>query len=126
MQAIEPNFYQELISLCGFEDDPDFANQYDKKCWPAAKAKMAALISSKNQSDWNELLEGTDACYAPVLNMAEASNHPHNIARKNFINAGGYIQPAPAPKFSTTLQEVGEIPSLGQHTAEVLATLNKA
>ena len=123
VQAIEPNFYQELITLCGFGDDPDFANQYDKARWPSAKTKMTRLFLSKSQTDWNELLEGTDACYAPVLNIAEASSHPHNIARENFIRKGDYLQPAPAPKFSVTPQEVGDIPSVGQHTVEILAEL---
>ncbi len=82
--ALEPQFYQILINLLGLDDDPDFANQMDRKKWPSAKLKMVQLFKSKTRDEWCELLEGTDACFAPVLNFEEARAHPHNLARKTF------------------------------------------
>jgi alpha-methylacyl-CoA racemase len=120
VQALEPDFYQELIILCGFSDDPDFVEQHNQENWPAAKEKMSLLFASKTQAEWCQLLEGTDACFAPVLTLDEAANHPHNRARNNFQEIDGHIQPAPAPKFSKTPQNVGLIPALGQHTQEIL------
>jgi len=120
VQALEPDFYRELITLCDFADDPDFAEQHKQASWPAAKEKMAQLFASKTQAEWCKLMEGTDACFAPVLTLEEAANHPHNQARHNFQEIDGHIQPAPAPKFSKTPQEVGLIPAFGQHTQEII------
>jgi len=120
VQALEPDFYRELITLCGFADDPDFAEQHNKASWPAAKVKMSQLFASRTQAEWCDLLDGTDACFAPVLTLGEAVAHPHNRARSNFLENEGRIQPAPAPKFSKTPQNVGTVPSLGQHTREIM------
>jgi len=124
VQALEPNFYRELITRCGFEDDPDFSQQHNRKLWPAARQKMADLFSSKTQAQWCEILEATDACFAPVLTLSEAAEHPHNRERNNFLNTDGLLQPAPAPKFSGTPQEVGRIPLLGEHNERVLRQLD--
>jgi alpha-methylacyl-CoA racemase len=124
VQALEPNFYKQLITLCGFENDPDFTDQYSHDCWAAAREKMANLFASKPQAHWCELLEGTDACFAPVLSLTQAAAHSHNQARKNFLEVNGMLQPAPAPKFSATPQEVGVTPSPGQHTEDILRELN--
>lgn len=123
VQALEPDFYRELISICGFRDDADFAGQYDKACWPAARAKMADLFASQPQSHWCELLSGTDACFGPVLTLPEAAENEHIKARQCFLGAEGSLQPAPAPKFSATPQQVGAIPAVGQHSSEILAEL---
>jgi crotonobetainyl-CoA:carnitine CoA-transferase CaiB-like acyl-CoA transferase len=120
VQALEPDFYRELIILCGFADDPDFAKQHKRENWPAAKKKMAERFASKTQADWCELLEGSDACFAPVLSLDEAVAHPHNRARRNFLENEGCLQPAPAPKFSKTPQHMGSVPSLGQHAREIM------
>tara|TARA_R110001583_G_scaffold74100_7_gene205511 strand:+ start:20071 stop:21222 length:1152 start_codon:yes stop_codon:yes gene_type:complete len=124
VQALEPNFYRELISRCGFEQDPDFGQQHNRKLWPAARKKMAGLFAAKTQAQWCEILEGTDACFAPVLTLPEAAEHPHNQARNNFLNTDGLLQPAPAPKFSRTPQEVGGIPVSGEHNEAVLRQLD--
>ena len=126
VQALEPNFYRELIALCGFEDDPDFARQHDKKTWPAAREKMAVLFASKPRSHWCELLSGTDACFAPVLSLPEAAEDEHIRARECFVAGEGLLQPAPAPKFSATQQEVGDVPRSGEHTERILRSLGKA
>jgi len=123
--ALEPQFYQILIGLLGLDEDPDFANQMDRKKWPSAKLKMEQLFKSKTRDEWCELLEGTDACFAPVLNFEEARSHPHNAARKTFINPGGVLQPAPAPRFSSTALAIQSPPPLrGEHTEEILDGLN--
>ena len=126
VQALEPGFYRELIRLCGLQDDEVFANQHDVSNWPAAKEKMAELFSRKTQAQWCELLEGTDACFAPVLSLSEAVEHPHNVARGNFVDVDGVIQPAPAPKFSVTQQEIGSAPVPGQHADEILRELRES
>jgi alpha-methylacyl-CoA racemase len=126
VQALEPAFYQELIRLCGLQDDPAFAHQHDQANWPTAKAKMVELFSSKTQAQWCELLEGTDACFAPVLSLSEAAEHPHNVARGNFVDVDGLIQPAPAPKFSVTQQKIGATPTPGQHGQEIRQQLRQS
>ena len=119
--AIEPQFYALLLELAGI-DDPAFAAQMDPSSWPALKEKTAALFRTRSRDEWCRLLEGTDACFAPVLDMAEAPQHPHNVARAAFVEIGGVTQPAPAPRFSRTAPEIGITPALpGQHTAAVLA-----
>lgn len=123
VQALEPNFYQELISICGFADDPDFADQYDSSCWEVAKEKMSAFFGSRTQAECCSILEGTDACFAPILSLSEAANYPHNQARESFIRIDGVLQPAPAPKFSLTKQKVGSIPALGEHNDDVIRSL---
>jgi alpha-methylacyl-CoA racemase len=120
---LEPNFYTECMSLLGLGDDPVFANQWDTTQWPAGKEKLRALFLERTREEWCALLEGTDACFAPVLNMTEATQHPHNVARETFLNIDGIVQPAPAPKMSATPQEVGPCPIPGQHTVDVLADI---
>jgi alpha-methylacyl-CoA racemase len=126
VQALEPKFYRELVSLCGFAEDPDFARQYDTASWPAAREKMAALFKSQPRSHWCELLSGTDACFAPVLSLPEAAEDEHIRARECFVKGDAPLQPAPAPRFSLTPQEVGRVPRPGEHTEAILNSLDKA
>lgn len=100
--AIEPAFYAELRQRIGLDADPDFDAQMNPAGWPALKAKLAALFVTRPRDAWCALLEGTDACVAPVLSMAEAPQHPHNAARHTFAQVGGMVQPMPAPRFSAT------------------------
>ena len=119
--AIEPQFYAQLLALSG-ASDPEFAKQWSQSRWPQLKDKFAALFATRTRDDWCALLEGTDACVAPVLDMAEAPLHPHNQARSSFIEIDGVTQPAPAPRFSRTVPEAGASAATpGQHSAEVLA-----
>lgn len=119
--AIEPQFYAQLLALSG-ATDPDFQKQWSQKRWPELKGKFAALFATRTRDDWCALLEGTDACVAPVLDMAEAPHHPHNAARSTFIEIDGVTQPAPAPRFSRTAAEAGQGPAApGQHSAAILA-----
>jgi alpha-methylacyl-CoA racemase len=119
--ALEPQFYDQLVQLSG-AGDPEFAKQRRQSDWPRLRQKFAALFASRTRSQWCELLEGTDACFAPVLDMAEAPAHPHNRARRAFIEIDGVTQPAPAPRFSRTVPAAGAAPAApGQHSAAILA-----
>ncbi|GAB3398890.1 CoA transferase [Massilia agilis] len=99
--AIEPQFYEQLLALARAED-PAFANQWSQRDWPRLKDKFAALFKTRTRDEWCKLLEGSDACFAPVLDMAEAPDHPHNRERGTFMQVDGVTQPAPAPRFSRT------------------------
>jgi alpha-methylacyl-CoA racemase len=103
--SIEPQFYKELMEKTGISD-PAFAAQMDRDAWPALKAKLADVLKTKTRDEWDAIMQGSDVCYAPVLSIAEAPKHPHNAARKTFIEIDGVVQPAPAPRFSRTTAEV--------------------
>jgi alpha-methylacyl-CoA racemase len=119
--SIEPQFYAELLRLTGL-DGEDLPAQMDRSQWPALKERLAAVFRTKTRDEWCALMEGTDVCFAPVLSLGEAPEHPHNVARQTFIEVGGVRQPAPAPRFSRTRAEVERPPAhAGQHTDEVLA-----
>ena len=123
MGPIEPQFYQLLKELMGL-DEAVFGNQYDPERWPQLKDELQALFKTKTREAWCELLEGTDACVAPVLSMTEAPKHPHNVARNSFVEVGGDIQPAPAPKFSRSEAATPTpAPRQGEHTHALLAEL---
>lgn len=118
--AIEPQFYALLLERAGFTDSA-FNTQMDSRKWPELKEKCAVLFKTKTRQQWCDLMEGTDICFAPVLDMAEAPKHPHNQARANFTDIEGILQPAPAPRFSRTAPEVSRPPAApGQHSAEIL------
>ena len=100
--AIEPQFYALLLEKLGLRDDPEFRMQLDPAAWPSLKARLNDIFRTKTRDQWSTLMEGTDICFAPVLSLAEAPDHPHNRARGAFVEVGGMIQPAPAPRFSAT------------------------
>ena len=86
------------------------------------KERFAALFRTKTRDEWCELLEGSDACFAPVLSIPDAVRHPHNVARGTFVEVAGIPQPGPAPRFSRTPGEIASPPAhAGQHTDEILA-----
>jgi len=119
--AIEPQFYELLLKLTEI-DDPDFQNQLDFAQWPQLKDKLSIVFKTKTREAWCEIMEGSDVCFAPVLSMSEAPEHPHNKQRKTFIENEGVLQPAPAPRFSRTAPEIkGSPPTPGQDTESVLA-----
>jgi len=119
--SLEPAFYANLVAALEVKDDPDFADQWDKSRWPAAKAKLIAKFKSRTRAEWCELMEGTDICFGPVLNLAEAAAHPHNVARDVFVEIDGFVQPSPAPKFGKTKAQAGRIGDLGADTSSILA-----
>jgi alpha-methylacyl-CoA racemase len=99
--ALEPQFYAEFLHGCGLDADT-IPPQFDRSTWPAMKARFAALFRNLTREQWCQLLEGSDACVAPVLSLEEAPRHPHNAHRGTFVEAWGVTQPAPAPRFSRT------------------------
>ncbi|KQT09719.1 CaiB/BaiF CoA transferase family protein [Ramlibacter sp. Leaf400] len=107
--AIEPQFYALLRERCGLEA-PEFDAQMDAKRWPQLKEKLAAFFRTRTRDAWCALLEGSDACFAPVLDWDEAPHHPHNRARGTFIEVDGVTQPAPAPRFERTPAEQPRAP----------------
>ncbi len=100
--SIEPQFYALLLEKTGLAGDPDFAQQMNPMKWDELKARMTALILTKTRDEWCAIMDGTDICFAPVLSLKEAPQHPHNVARGTFVEDGGMVQPAPAPRFSAT------------------------
>ena len=100
--SIEPQFYALLRKHAGLEHDAAFDAQMDSSAWPALKDKLAALFRTRTRDEWCGLMDGTDICFAPVLSLAEAPRHVHNAARRTFVEEGGMVQPAPAPRFSAT------------------------
>jgi len=103
--SIEPQFYAELLGRLEL-DGEDLPDQVDRKHWPDLKKRLEALFKTRTRDEWCDLLEGTDVCFAPVLSMAEAPDHPHMKARGAFVDVGGVVQPAPAPRFSRTPAQV--------------------
>lgn len=98
--ALEPQFYAELLQRLGL-DDVDPAAQHDRSRWPALRERVAARIREKTRDEWTAQLEGSNACFAPVLTLAEAPQHPHAQARGSFFrDAEGRWMPSPAPRFS--------------------------
>ena len=122
--SIEPQFYKLLCDLAGFDNNLS-SDQMSRDGWPEKKKAVKEIILTKTREEWCQIMEGTDVCFAPVLNMEEAPNHPHNKARQTFIELEGATQQAPAPRFSRTNPEVQSSPSLvGEHTDEILQSLN--
>ncbi|MFL6656889.1 MAG: CaiB/BaiF CoA transferase family protein [Massilia sp.] len=119
--AIEPQFYALLLKLTDTQDAA-FDRQMDQAQWPALTERFAAVFRTRTRDAWCQLLEGTDVCFAPVLDMGEAPQHPHNIARGTFVEVDGVIQPGPAPRFSRTAPEAGGAAATpGEHSVQVLA-----
>jgi len=106
---LEPAFYAELLRLLDLTDTaPD---RLDPSRWPALRSLLADTFRTRTRDEWTALLEGTDACVAPVLSYAEAPSHPHLAARGTYVEHHGVVQPAPAPRFSRTATVLGTPPS---------------
>jgi len=120
--ALEPKFYAALLAGLGLAGDHDLPGQYDRAGWPALRAGLAAAFRGRTQAEWGEVFAGTDACVAPVLGPGEAPAHPHNAERGVFIDVGGVLQPAPAPRFGRTAAGLPKPPPRpGADTDAVLA-----
>ncbi len=120
LAALEPKFFAELAAALGLA--PRFVQrQYDRRLWPEMRAAIAAAVRQHSRDAWCARLEGSDACFAPVLGFDEAPRHAHAQAREAYVSVGGVVQPAPAPRFSRTAAEHPRpAPMPGEHTAEVL------
>lgn len=120
--SIEPQFYALLLEKTGLSDDPDFKVQMDMRKWPELKKRLTDLFLTKTRDEWCEIMEGTDICFAPVLNMNEALEHPHNKARNTFVEIEGVPQPGPSPRFSRTVPEIRKVaPAPGEDNENVLS-----
>jgi len=120
--SVEDKFYRELLHLLGLNEDTVFSSQWDVSNWPEGKRILTKLFLTRSREDWCSLLEGSEACFSPVLNFSEAANHPHNLARKTFVEIDGVTQPAPAPRFSHTSATVNLVPDRnGNSVEEILA-----
>ena len=118
--SIEPQFYALLLEKAGLTD-PAFGAQMDRSAWPDLKAKLAAVIVRKTRAEWTAIMEGTDICFGPVMDLDEAPLHPHNLARETFVTVSGVVQPAPAPRFSATPGQIqGPPPAIGADTDTAL------
>jgi alpha-methylacyl-CoA racemase len=121
--ALEPKFYGELLARLGL-DEAGLPAQYDRSGWPELRARFTEAFAGRTQAQWVEAFEGSDACVAPVVSPRDAPAHPHNAARGTFVDVGGVVQPAPAPRFARTPCGPPTPPVRpGTDTREVLASL---
>jgi alpha-methylacyl-CoA racemase len=121
--AIEPQFYARMCDLLGLQA-ADWGNQRDRSTWPARKDKLAEVFLLKSRDEWCSILEHQDTCFAPVLTLEEAANHPHNVARETFVSSHGLVQPAPAPRFSRTPGQLDRAaPTTGADTLAIMREL---
>ncbi|MFD6065408.1 CaiB/BaiF CoA transferase family protein [Rhodococcus wratislaviensis] len=117
--AIESKFYRELMDTLGL--DPDLARREDRLAWPKIRRELSEAFSRRGRAEWVEIFGGRDACVSPVLSLTEAVECKTATARDTFVEVGGVVQPAPAPRFSRTPGAVSSAPPvLGQHTVKVL------
>jgi alpha-methylacyl-CoA racemase len=120
--SIEAKFYSILLDKIGL-DPAGLPPQMDRTTWPDMSRRFEAIFAEKTQAEWCEIMEGTDICFAPVLNFEEAASHPQNQARGSFVDIDGITQPGPAPRFSRTPSAVQSAPpELGAGTRDGLAS----
>jgi crotonobetainyl-CoA:carnitine CoA-transferase CaiB-like acyl-CoA transferase len=124
--ALEPKFYRLLLGKLGLANDPAYAEPRDPKCWPQLHKNFVELFANRSREEWCALLEGTDACFAPVLDPDEAARHPHMAEREVYSRIDGVLQANPAPRFSRTPARAGSVPFPGQHQQAVLEDWVKA
>jgi alpha-methylacyl-CoA racemase len=119
--ALEPQFNALLFEKLGLDNDPEFQHPYDPNCWSRLRERLKLIFATQPRQHWIALLEGTDACFAPVLTPAESMTHPHIVARGIYATRDGLLQAAPAPRFSATPSGfAGTVPHRGEHNAEIL------
>ena len=119
--SVEPHFYALLLEKIGL-DPADLPEQYDEACWPEMRERFAEVFRTRTRDEWSAVLEGSDACYAPVLTLAEAREYPHNRARGVFLEGQATPELAPTPRMSLTPGEPGRSPAWpGADTDAVLS-----
>ena len=117
--SLEPQFYQLLIEKLNLGDE--FKNQMQLDQWDNMKSKLADIFKTKTRDEWDEIFEGSDVCYSPVLSIEEAANHKHMKARDNFVNINDVRQPSPAPRFSATPSDKpSPAPEVGQDNKSIM------
>lgn len=121
---MEPQFYQLFLEKLGLVEDEGFKAQWNPKGWTSLKARLVEIFESQTRQYWCDLFEGTDACFSPVLSLAEAPLHPHNIARGTYSTVNNIVQPSPAPKFShTTVEQCNPVNPVAENTTTILQEL---
>jgi alpha-methylacyl-CoA racemase len=119
--AIEKRFYEEFVQRLGLKLE-ELPKQHDRKGWPDLQRRFAQTIGAKTRDEWERIFQGSDACVAPILALGEVAEHQHNSARGTFVIRNGVLQPAPAPRFSRTVPQMGTPPrQTGADTDSVLA-----
>ncbi len=117
---LEPQFFAEFIERLGLDANESGARSGLEQ-WQKDRAWLTETFKTRTRDEWCEIFEGSDACVAPVLDFTEAPLHPHNVARETYVDIGGVVQPAPAPKFSRTVCDTPEIPHAeGADTVDIL------
>lgn len=102
---VEGRFYRNLIESLGLAGEA-LPGQHDREGWPRLRQRFAEVFRTKTRDDWEKALDGREVCFAPVLDLAEATRHPHLMARRTFVTIDGVLQPAPAPRFSRTTPDL--------------------
>src|SRR5437016_6072966 len=118
--SIEPQFYALLLKHAGLQGEA-LPEQTDRTSWPDMRERFARIFKRKTRAEWTAIMQETDICFAPVLRMSEALEHPHNVQRQSFVEVDGIAQPAPAPRFLGTPGQVQHPPAkIGEHTNAIL------
>ena len=118
--AIEPQFYAELLARAEVTD-PQFQAQHEAAQWPELKQKLGEVLKTKTRDEWDALMAGSDACFAPVLTMVEATTYSANTERSVYTDVEGLTHPTPAPRFSRTPSQIRHgTQALGADTVSVL------
>jgi alpha-methylacyl-CoA racemase len=119
--ALEDRFYQQLMDVMEFPVG-DFPDRFDRSQWPEMKRRFADVFRRRTRDHWLHRAEGRDCCVAPVLSMSEVAQYPHNVWRRTFVEVAGVMQPAPAPRFSTSVVGVPGRPCRpGENGGQALA-----
>jgi len=118
--AVEKRFYDELLDLTGLKEER-LPEQNNRSGWSELRARFAEVFKKKTRDEWCAIMEGSDACFAPVLDLDECTRHPHVVAREMFVEIDGVVNPAPAPRFDRTQSEFRRLPPVpGQDGVEAL------
>ncbi len=121
--ALNAKSFELMARLTGLAGNGPLPDPNDRSTWPSMKARLAALVRTRTRDDWSRLLQGSDACFAPVLEPGEAPEHPHNQERRTFVEVEGVVQAAPAPRFSRTVPGLPSRPArAGEHSEQALAS----
>ncbi len=122
--ALEPQFYRTVLERLDLEEDPTFAQQYDRRYWPEMHRRFEEIFVTQDRQHWEDLFAQTDGCVSPVLSLVEAADHPHARERKSYLEISGVRQPAPAPRFANSSLKVPSAPvRSGTDTRSVLLEL---
>jgi alpha-methylacyl-CoA racemase len=120
--AIEPQFWAALVGALGL-DPTTTPSPYDPAQWAECASVLSATFKTRTRDEWAAVFEPLDACVAPVLTLAEAPSHPHNVQRESYGRVGNATVAAPAPKFSATPGRTAPLTQMSGATAPMLDEL---